>query len=128
METKDKLITAESLKLAYENLADRTDSLLTLKQNRIDSISVELTAAGWVTDEETGVITQTVEAPGVTEHSLLLVSPCPDSAEEYASYIESGVFCSGQGMNTVTFTCAAIPVSENDVSLEIDVSVNIAII
>lgn len=52
---------------------------------------------------------QTVSVPssiGITAFSLVLISPEPSS---YSAYGDSGIYCSAQGTNSLTFTCDSPP-------------------
>lgn len=129
MNTKDKLVTVESLKAVYDSVNSDTDSKLSEKQDLVRTIAVVLKAGEWTVEEDGVTIWQEVAAEGVTEASLLLVSPSPEDADEYAAYIEAGVYCSGQGNGTITFRCASEPVLvSEDEETETSVTVNIAII
>lgn len=64
------------------------------------------TATYWITDPNTGVISQTINVQGVTATNVVMVSPTPVSADDYA---QSGVICTAQGTGTLTFTCKTIP-------------------
>lgn len=61
---------------------------------------VTLSNTGWSGN------TQTVSAPGVTAYSYLTVGPAPTSLTLAG---EAGVYCSGQGDGTLTFTCTQTP-------------------
>lgn len=71
-------------------------------------VSVTLAASGWSND------TQTVEVPGVTTATNIVVSPAPPSRD---SYLASDIFMSAQGEGTVTFMCASTPSSAITVNL-----------
>lgn len=60
--------------------------------------------------------TQTVSASGVTDSNTVVVSPTPD---DYVDYGESGVRCTAQAADTLTFKCTSAPSS--------DLSVNVVI-
>lgn len=62
--------------------------------------TVTLSVAGW-----SGNI-QTVSVIGVTSDNTVIVSPDPDSFSDYA---DSGVRCTGQDSNTLTFVCDDVP-------------------
>ena len=74
--------------------------------------SATLLATGWVDNE------QTIEVPGVTSKSIVLVSYDPTD-ENYETYIAEDVKCVAQGFNSLTFRCSYIP--------DVDVKVNIAV-
>lgn len=64
------------------------------------TLTVTLSASGWSNG------TQTVTATGVTASNNVIVSPAPAS---YMSYGASGIYCSAQASNSLTFTCASVP-------------------
>jgi hypothetical protein len=63
---------------------------------------ITLSVSGWSGN------TQTVQAPGVTFSSSVVVGPDPSSMN---SAMQAGVYCSAQGNGTLTFTCSTIPSS-----------------
>ncbi len=77
----------------------------------VKAYTIDLPKTGWLS----GV--QTVEADYVVNDSILLVTPAPDS---YNQYCGAGVYCSGQSDGYLTFSCATVP--------EADVSANILLI
>ena len=60
----------------------------------------ELTVADWSSN------TQTVNVTGVTASNVVIVSPAPASAADYAA---AGIICTAQGSGTLTFTCTTVP-------------------
>lgn len=64
--------------------------------------SVTLTASGWSNNS------QTISVSGMTATLDVVVSPAPDSYEDWGS---AGVFCSAQGAGTLTFSCKETPSS-----------------
>ena len=66
------------------------------------SSTVTLTASGWADG------LQTVSVSGMTADLDVVVSPAPDSYEDWGS---AGVFCSAQGAGTLTFSCKEAPSS-----------------
>lgn len=50
--------------------------------------------------------TQTLTVQGVTASNVVLVSPAPASAADYAS---AGIVCTAQNTNSLTFTCVTVP-------------------
>lgn len=69
-----------------------------------------LLAANWSSN------TQTVSVQGVTASNIVMVSPAPASASDYAS---AGIVCTAQGSGTLTFTCTSVPTN--------DITVNVAL-
>lgn len=63
---------------------------------------VTLSTSGWSSNQ------QTVSAPGVTSSSFVTAGPAPQT---FTSAMEAGVYCSGQGNGTLTFTCTTTPSS-----------------
>ena len=61
---------------------------------------VILTTSGWSAN------TQTVTAPGVTVSNYVTTGPAPTA---FNAAMEAGVYCSGQGNGTLTFTCTKTP-------------------
>ena len=61
-----------------------------------------LAAASWNSTTHT----QTVTVSGVTTANTVIVTPHPDSI---AAWGESGVRCTGQAANSLTFTCDSNP-------------------
>lgn len=62
--------------------------------------TVTLPAAFWVNNS------QTVAVNGVTAQSAVTPAPAPES---WAAAGEAGVYCSGQGADSLSFTCAKVP-------------------
>lgn len=71
-------------------------------------ITVTLTASGWSSNQ------QNVTASGVTANNDVIVSPASSSHD---SYCESGVRCTGQTSNRLTFTCTEKPSSNLSVNV-----------
>ena len=70
------------------------------------SVPVTLTASGWVG----GV--QTVAISGVlADETAQLIQPVPALTSQ-AAYIESGILCTGQAENSLTFTATAAPTDD----------------
>lgn len=70
--------------------------------NGSTSGQISLPTSGWSGS------TQTVQAPGVTSTSSVIVGPDPSSIN---AAMQAGVYCSAQGNGTLTFTCSTIPSS-----------------
>lgn len=70
------------------------------------SVTVTLTASGWVD----GV--QTVAISGVlADETDQLIQPVPAMASQ-AAYIEAGILCTGQAENSLTFTATTAPTDD----------------
>ena len=80
-------------------------------QTKHSATTVVLSASGWSSN------TQTITVSGVTGSNTVIVSPDSDSQ---SLYISSGVYCSAQTANKLTFTCGSVPT--------IALSVNVAIL
>ena len=59
---------------------------------------------------------QTVTVSGVTSSNYIVVSPAPAS---YDAYCEAGIYCSAQGVNSLTFKCDTAPSSSLTVNIMI---------
>lgn len=66
----------------------------------VASLSVTLTAAGWVSNA------QTVVATGVTANNNVIVAPDPANIEDYTG---AGIRCTTQAANALTFECDSAP-------------------
>lgn len=67
--------------------------------------TVTLTASGWNASAKT----QTVHVPGVLDdESQQLIIPMPDMASQAAYYV-AGILCTGQSMDSLTFTAKEVP-------------------
>lgn len=66
----------------------------------VPSTMPELTVAGWSSN------TQTVSVTGVTASNIVIVSPAPASAADYAA---AGIVCTAQGTDSLTFSCTTVP-------------------
>lgn len=60
--------------------------------------------------------TATKNVTGVTTNNIVLVSPDPTSADDYAS---AGILCTAQAYNSLTFTCDTVPSSSVTVNVVI---------
>lgn len=81
-----------------------------LKQDKHSAIAVTLPSSGWSNK------TITVTAEGVTADNTVIVSPDPAS---FLVYGASGVYCSAQAENSLTFTCNNVPSSNLTVNVVI---------
>lgn len=68
--------------------------------NRATAVTITLVASSWSN------LTQTVSVSGATASNNIIVTPAPTS---HAAYCESGVYCSAQASNTLTFACSETP-------------------
>lgn len=76
----------------------------------IPSTTPTLTVAGWSNKS------QTISVTGVTASNVVLVSPAPASASDYAA---AGIICTAQASDSLTFTCETVPTSAIDLSIVI---------
>ena len=66
--------------------------------------STTITLSGtWTNNQKTVPIPADV---GITATSLVIVSPAPSSFTDYG---DSGIYCSAQATNSLTFTCSSPP-------------------
>lgn len=81
---------------------------VTLSIPSITSTTATLTTNWWSSS------TQTVSVSGVTASNQVIVAPDPSDLDDYA---EKGVYCSGQGSGTLTFTCDTTPTASITVNV-----------
>lgn len=95
--------------LEKENI--NTEKIKTIDKKFLpkDTFVLTLNATDWENN------TQTINVIGIDNDSLIFVSPAGDPT----NYANAGIWCSKQGENSLTFTCAIIP--------ETDIKVNILI-
>ena len=65
-----------------------------------DFITVELSSSGWSSNS------QSVPASGVTASNNIIISPTIESQEKYMA---SGITCTAQAANSLTFACDTVP-------------------
>lgn len=96
--------------LAIGNMLDFAQISGTIQDNGQNNIVYNGASSGQVTLSGSGWSgsTQTVSAPGVTLSSVVTTSPIPTNM---STAMSAGVYCSGQGNGTLTFTCASTPSS-----------------
>lgn len=97
-------LSAETMQ-ALTDAVQAHDEALPEKADKPTTASYTLTAAGWNSESKT----QTVSAPGMTADAAIIITAAPES---YMAYNEAGVRCTGQGTNTLTFTCEDIPTED----------------
>lgn len=98
--THDNIVVLNGLK--YYNTTGRIQDNGTnnIINNGFTGGQVILTTSGWSAN------TQTVTAPGVTVSNYVTTGPTPTA---FNAAMEAGVYCSGQGNGTLTFTCTKTP-------------------
>lgn len=77
-------------------------------KSTVSSVSVSLTVANWSSNS------QTVSVTGVTASNNVVVSPAPSSID---NYVASGIKCTAQASNSLTFTCTTTPTSAISVNV-----------
>ena len=71
-------------------------------------VQVTLLASAW----DGGANTQTVAVSGVSaDENAQLITPTPAIASQTA-YYESGILCTGQTVDSLTFTCKTVPAED----------------
>lgn len=96
--------------LAIGNIFDFGTTPGTVQDNGQNNIVYNGASSGQITLSTSGWSgsTQTVSAPGVTATSVVTTGPIPSNM---SVAMEAGVYCSGQGNGTLTFTCTSTPSS-----------------
>lgn len=74
------------------------------------AIAPTLVASNWSSN------TQTITVQGVTANNTVIVAPIPTNAQDYAS---AGILCTGQALNSLTFTCVNVPATDLQVNIVI---------
>ena len=77
---------------------------------QMSAMTVSLISAGWSSNQKT------LSVPGVTESSIVIVTPAPASVSAWDA---AGVYCSAQGNGTLTFTRATTQASALTVNIVI---------
>lgn len=87
-----------------DNLPSLVSGLSDMKQDKITYTTITLTASGWSASK-----TQTVTVNGVSaDESAQLIAPTP-AVGSLANYYASGIRCTGQAQNALTFTATYTP-------------------
>ena len=76
----------------------------------ITKTTATLSSSGWSNNA------QTVTVSGVTASNTVSISPDPSS---YSNYVASGIYCSAQAADSLTFTCVATPTAAITVNVVI---------
>lgn len=93
--------TPSAVKTAYDLAATKSE---------ITTTTASLTSTGWTNNAKT------VSVTGVTASNSVLVTPAPDSMDDYAS---CGIKCTAQAAGTLTFSCTTVPSSTITVNVMI---------
>lgn len=67
--------------------------------------SVTLSASGW----DSTSLTQTVTCSGILQDETAQLITVAPSSSSMTAVISSGAYCSGQGADSLTFTCTTVP-------------------
>ena len=94
-----------------DNNGNSLNTLLDNKQNKHITKTTKLIKANWSNFK------QTVSVSEVTANNTIFITPAPAS---FNAYGESGVYCSAQNSEKLTFSCSYVP--------EEDLTVNIIIL
>lgn len=76
------------------------------KQNQVKFYTVTLSTTGWSDN------TQTVSVSGILEDETAQQITAMPAAASQAAYYAAGVYASGQGAGTLTFTCTTTPTED----------------
>ena len=69
------------------------------------SVAITLSASAW----DSSALTQTVTVTGVlADETSQLITPTPALSSQ-AAYYESGILCTGQAADSLTFTATSVP-------------------
>lgn len=96
-----KMVAGSGLTSSYSN------GTLTLKSKAIMTTAT-LGSSNWSSNE------QTVNVTGVTASNIVIASPAPASAEDWA---DAGIMCTGQSSGKLTFKCTTTPSSDVTVNV-----------
>ena len=90
------------------NVADKAKKILGLDNGvatPVKSVAVTLTSSGW----DSTALTQTVTVSGVlADEAKQMIQPVPAMASQ-AAYIEAGILCTSQAVDSLTFTAKTAP-------------------
>ena len=110
--TTDQILTKTSNGYGWSNApvtsVNNQTWAVTLSIPSITSTTATLTTNWWSSS------TQTVNVTGVTATNQVIVAPDPSDLDDYT---EKGVYCSGQGSGTLTFTCDTTPTASITVNV-----------
>lgn len=105
---------AEYVNIKTDSIDKNVPTKDTFEARLPKSKTVTLTASGWNNN------TQTVTVNGVSASEatqLITVSPTKTKVN---TYIESGIYCSGQAENSLTFTCSEAPTEDITIYVTIE--------
>lgn len=105
---------AEYVNIKTDSIDKNVPTKDTFEARLPKSKTVTLTASGWNNNTQT-VTVNGVSASEVTQ--LITVSPTKTKVNKY---IESGIYCSGQAENSLTFTCSEAPTEDITIYVTIE--------
>lgn len=91
-------------------------ALYNLLINNVSSIaeySVTLSSSGWSVNN---TITVTVSDSIIDSNTILIISPAATAAN-ISNYGKASIYCSGQGTNSLSFSCSTKPTSNITVNI-----------
>lgn len=89
-----------------DDLPSLAEALANEKQNKVKFYTVTLSTTGWSDN------TQTVSVSGIlADETAQQITAMPAAASQ-AAYYAAGVYASGQGAGTLTFTCTTTPTED----------------
>lgn len=95
---------ADPIKIQTGNIADGAVSASKLAADaKSRAVAVSLPASGWADNS------QSVAVAGITAQSNIVVSPAPDSRDDYYA---ADIYCSAQGEGTLSFCCSTAPTAD----------------
>lgn len=92
-------------------IESQVNSMIGNKANKSASVTVTLASASWSGN------TQTVPVTGVTATNNVVVSP--SGRDSTTAWADGEVLCTGQGNDTLTFTCTSVPTADITVTVVI---------
>lgn len=105
---------AEYVNIKTDSIDKNVPTKDTFEASLPKSKTVTLTASGWNNNAQT-VTVNGVSASEITQ--LVTVSPTKTKINKY---IESGIYCSGQAENSLTFTCSEAPTEDITIYVTIE--------
>lgn len=105
---------AEYVNIKTDSIDKNVPTKDTFEASLPKSKTVTLTASGWNNNQQT-VTVNGVSASEATQ--LITISPTKTKVDKY---IESGIYCSGQAENSLTFTCSEAPTEDITIYVTIE--------
>lgn len=107
---------AEYVNIKTKNMDKNVPTKETFESAMPNSQLIVLSASGW--DVNTKTQTVTIEGILANEDTQLIV-PTPKSTSA-TDYVTAGVYASGQGVDSLTFTCETIPTVDLQVYIVVE--------